>query len=43
VIYWCWSNILTIIQQYVMMRRYGVENPIDKIIARLRGKTVGAT
>ncbi|KQV55800.1 MULTISPECIES: membrane protein insertase YidC [unclassified Caulobacter] len=43
VIYWCWSNILTIVQQYVMMRRYGVENPIDKIIARLQGKTVGAT
>jgi YidC/Oxa1 family membrane protein insertase len=42
VIYWCWSNILTIVQQYIMMRRYGVENPIDKIIARMQGKTVGA-
>lgn len=43
VIYWCWSNILTIIQQYIIMRRYKVENPIDKIIARLQGKTVSAT
>lgn len=43
VIYWCWSNVLTIVQQYVMMRRYGVENPIDRIIARLQGKTASAT
>ncbi len=43
VIYWCWSNVLTIVQQYVMMRRYKVENPIDRIIARLQGKTVSAT
>ena len=43
VIYWCWSNVLTIVQQYIIMRRYKVENPIDKIIARLQGKTAGAT
>ncbi|WP_454714144.1 membrane protein insertase YidC [Caulobacter segnis] len=43
VIYWCWSNILTIIQQYIIMRRYQVENPIDKIIARLQGKPASAT
>ncbi|MBO9543787.1 membrane protein insertase YidC [Caulobacter sp.] len=43
VIYWCWSNVLTIIQQYIIMRRYKVENPIDKIIARLQGKTANAT
>lgn len=43
VIYWCWSNVLTIVQQYVMMRRYKVENPIDRIIARLQGKPVSAT
>lgn len=43
VIYWCWSNVLTIFQQYIIMRRYKVENPIDQIIARLRGKTAGAT
>ncbi|MBO9557535.1 MAG: membrane protein insertase YidC [Caulobacter sp.] len=43
VIYWCWSNVLTIIQQYIIMHRYKVENPIDKLIARLQGKTAGAT
>ena len=43
VIYWCWSNILTIIQQYVIMRRYKVETPIDRILARLQGKTASAT
>ncbi len=43
VIYWCWSNVLTIIQQYIIMRRYKVENPIDKIIGRLTGKSATAT
>jgi len=43
VIYWCWSNVLTIVQQYIIMRRYKVENPIDKIIARLQGKPASAT
>jgi YidC/Oxa1 family membrane protein insertase len=43
VIYWCWSNVLTIFQQYIIMRRYGVENPIDKIIARFQGKSAPAT
>ena len=43
VIYWCWSNVLTILQQYIIMRRYKVENPIDKLIARLRGQPVEAT
>jgi YidC/Oxa1 family membrane protein insertase len=42
VIYWCWSNVLTIVQQYIIMRRYKVENPIDKIIARLQGKPASA-
>ncbi len=37
-IYWTWSNVLTTIQQYVMMRRYKVDNPIDRIFARLTGK-----
>jgi YidC/Oxa1 family membrane protein insertase len=37
-IYWTWSNVLTTIQQYVMMRRFKVDNPIDRIIARLTGK-----
>jgi YidC/Oxa1 family membrane protein insertase len=37
-IYWTWSNVLTSIQQYVIMRRFKVDNPIDKLIARLTGK-----
>lgn len=43
VIYWCWSNVLTILQQYIIMRRYQVENPIDKLIARFKGKPAQAT
>jgi YidC/Oxa1 family membrane protein insertase len=43
VIYWCWSNVLTILQQYIIMHRYKVDNPIDQLITRLRGKTVEAT
>ena len=37
-IYWTWSNILTILQQYVIMRRFKVDNPIDNLIARFSGK-----
>jgi YidC/Oxa1 family membrane protein insertase len=36
-IYWTWSNILTVIQQYVIMRRFKVDNPIDRIIGKLTG------
>lgn len=36
VIYWTWSNSLSILQQYVIMRRQGVETQFDKFIARLR-------
>lgn len=42
-IYWSWSNVLSILQQYVIMRRYKVDNPIDDILARLRGGTKVAT
>jgi YidC/Oxa1 family membrane protein insertase len=35
VIYWSFSSIFTMIQQYVLMRRFGVENPIDAFFARL--------
>ena len=41
-IYWTWSNCLTTLQQYVMMRRFGVENPIDRILGRLFGKKPAA-
>ena len=41
-IYWTWSNILTSIQQYVIMRRFKVDNPIDQLIARVTGKAKAA-
>jgi YidC/Oxa1 family membrane protein insertase len=37
-IYWTWSNVLTVLQQYLIMRRFKVDNPIDQIIAKLSGK-----
>ena len=37
------QNILTILQQYVIMRRFKVDNPIDDIIARLTGKAKATT
>ncbi len=33
-IYWCWNNVLSILQQYVIMHRLKVENPIDGFIGR---------
>ena len=42
-IYWTFSNVFSIFQQYVNMRKFGVDNPIDDFIARIRGeaKAVG--
>ena len=37
-VYYTWSNMLTALQQYVIMRRFKVDNPIDRLIARFRGK-----
>jgi YidC/Oxa1 family membrane protein insertase len=37
-IYWTWSNCLTTVQQYVMMRRFKVDNPVDRLIGRLTGR-----
>ena len=34
-IYYSWSNLLTLMQQYVIMRRFKVDNPIDQLIARV--------
>ena len=34
-VYYIWSNLLTILQQYSIMRRLKVENPIDDLIAKL--------
>ena len=38
VIYYVWSNFITIIQQYIIMRRTGVETEIDKVIKKYFGK-----
>jgi YidC/Oxa1 family membrane protein insertase len=38
VIYYVWSNTITILQQWFMMRRSGVDTPIDTAIARARGR-----
>jgi YidC/Oxa1 family membrane protein insertase len=35
VIYWVWSNVLSFIQQYVIMRRNGVDTEIGKFIKGL--------
>jgi YidC/Oxa1 family membrane protein insertase len=37
-IYWSWSNVFTIVQQYILMRHYKVANPIDRALDRLTGK-----
>jgi len=31
-VYWTGNNILSIIQQYVIMHRFKAENPIDNLI-----------
>ena len=36
VIYWTWSNTLSTLQQYVIMRRQGVETQFDKLLAKLQ-------
>lgn len=38
VIYYVWSNIISIVQQYIIMRRTGVETEFDKFIAKRFGK-----
>jgi YidC/Oxa1 family membrane protein insertase len=37
-IYWTWSSLITILQQYIMMRRFKVDNPIDDLLRRLTAK-----
>jgi YidC/Oxa1 family membrane protein insertase len=34
VIYWTWSNTLSILQQYVIMRRQGVETQLDTFLKK---------
>jgi YidC/Oxa1 family membrane protein insertase len=41
-IYWSWNNVLSILQQYVIMHRFKVDNPIDRLFGRFTGrKAVG--
>ncbi len=34
VVYWTWSNSLSMLQQYLIMRRQGVETQFDKFLAK---------
>lgn len=43
VIYWTWSNLITLGQQYYIMRRQGVETEFDKFVAKRLGKKASAT
>lgn len=38
VIYWTWSNLLTMLQQYIIMRRNGVVTEFDKFLAKRLGR-----
>ena len=35
-IYWAWNNVLSILQQYVIMHKFKAENPIDTFFARFK-------
>lgn len=41
VMYWVWNNILSIGQQYFIMRRNGVETEFDKFVAKRLGRSPG--
>jgi len=41
-IYWTWSSLITILQQYVLMRRFKVTNPIDDFFGRFGAKAEGS-
>ncbi|MAK62400.1 MAG: membrane protein insertase YidC [Ponticaulis sp.] len=38
VIYWVWSNFLSMIQQYIIMRQNGVQTGLDRLIEKFSGK-----
>ncbi len=38
IIYWTFSNVLSIFQQYIIMHRLKVDNPIDDFINRFKAK-----
>ncbi len=35
-VYWAWNNVLSILQQYVIMNRLGADNPIDDFLRRFK-------
>ncbi len=41
-IYWTWSSLMTIVQQYVLMRRFKVSNPIDDFFGRFQARPQGS-
>lgn len=36
VVYWTWNNFLSLIQQYIITRKNGVDTPFDKWIRRIK-------
>ncbi|GJL98268.1 MAG: membrane protein insertase YidC [Hyphobacterium sp.] len=38
VIYWAWNNFLSVVQQYIIMRRQGVETQLDKLVKKLTNR-----
>jgi YidC/Oxa1 family membrane protein insertase len=40
-IYWTWSNVITFVQQYILMRHYKVDTPVDRLFGRLTGRLAG--
>jgi len=41
-IYWTWSNVFTVVQQYILMRHYKVDTPVDQFLARFGGRKKAA-
>jgi YidC/Oxa1 family membrane protein insertase len=37
-VYWVWNNILSLIQQYVITRKYKVHTPLDTFFEKITGK-----
>lgn len=38
VLYWVWNNVLSLIQQYIIMRRNGVDTQLETLIKYLRNR-----
>ena len=37
-VYWVWNNILSLIQQYFITRKYKVHTPLDTFFEKITGK-----